>query len=57
MREGVEEEIENFYRGPYQKPGLGSRTFTERVIEELGGKARVERGLIHYKSMRLATTG
>jgi chromosomal replication initiation ATPase DnaA len=38
----LEEEIEEFYRGPYQKPVLGSRAFIERVREKLGHKARVE---------------
>ncbi len=40
--EGVEEEIQEFYRGPYQKPVLGSKAFIQRVIEKLGEKARVE---------------
>jgi REP element-mobilizing transposase RayT len=42
ISEGVEEEIEKFYRGPYQKPVLGSKAFIEGVIEKLGEKARVE---------------
>ena len=42
MHEEIEEEIEEFYRGPYQKPVLGSKEFIERVKERLGAKARVE---------------
>lgn len=42
MHDGVEEEIEEFYRGPYQKPVLGSKAFIERIREKLGNKARVE---------------
>jgi putative transposase len=42
MHDKVEKEIEDFYRGPYQRPMLGSKAFVERVIEKLGDKARVE---------------
>ena len=42
MHEEIEEEIEEFYRGPYQKPVLGSKEFIGRVKERLGDKARVE---------------
>ena len=42
MHDGVEEEIEEFYTGPYQKPVLGSKAFIERIREKLGDKARVE---------------
>ena len=42
IREGVEAEIEDFYRGPYQKPVLGSKAFIQRIIEKIGEKARVD---------------
>jgi chromosomal replication initiation ATPase DnaA len=42
MHEEVEEEIEEFYRGSYQKPVLGSPEFIGRVKQRLGKKARVE---------------
>ena len=42
MHDENEEEIEEFYRGPYQKPVLGSKEFIGRVRERLGAKARVE---------------
>ena len=42
MHEEIEEEIEEFYRGPYRKPVLGSKEFIGRVKERLGDKARVE---------------
>lgn len=42
MHEEIEEEIKEFYRGPYQKPVLGSKAFIERVKQRLGDKARVE---------------
>jgi chromosomal replication initiation ATPase DnaA len=42
VHEGVEEEIEQFYGGAYQKPVLGSQEFIERIKERLGKKARVE---------------
>ena len=42
MHEGIEEEIEEFYQGPYQKPVLGSKEFIRRVKQRLGNKARVE---------------
>ena len=42
MHEEIEEEIEEFYRGPHQKPVLGSQEFTVRVKDRLGDKARVE---------------
>ena len=38
----VHEEIEEFYRGPYQKPVLGSKEFIGWIRERLGAKARVE---------------
>jgi chromosomal replication initiation ATPase DnaA len=42
MHEGVEEEIEEFYKGPYQKAVLGGKAFIERVREKLGERARIE---------------
>jgi len=42
VNDGVEKEIEEFYRGPYQKPVLGSKTFIERITEKLGERAMVE---------------
>ena len=42
MHEEIEEEIEEFYQGPYQKPVLGSKEFIGRVKQRLGDKARVE---------------
>jgi putative transposase len=42
MHEEIEEEIEEFYHGLYQKPVLGSKEFIERVKQRLGDKARVE---------------
>jgi chromosomal replication initiation ATPase DnaA len=42
MHEEIEEEVEEFCRGPYQKPVLGSKEFIGRVKERLGNKARVE---------------
>jgi REP-associated tyrosine transposase len=42
MRGGVEQEIEEFYKGPYQKAVLGSQVFIERVKEKLGDRARIE---------------
>ena len=42
MHEEIEEEIEEFYRGPYQKPVLGGKDFIARVKQRLGIKARVE---------------
>ena len=42
MHDEIEEEIEEFYRGSYQKPVLGSKEFIGRVKERLGDKARVE---------------
>ena len=42
MHGEIEEEIEEFYQGPYQKPVLGSKEFIGRVKERLGDKARVE---------------
>ena len=38
----IEEEIEDFYKGPYQKPVLGSKAFIGRIREKLGDKARVD---------------
>jgi chromosomal replication initiation ATPase DnaA len=35
-------EIEDFYKGTYQKPVLGSKKFIERLREKLGDKARVD---------------
>ena len=42
MHGEIEEEIEDFYKGPYQKPVLGSKAFIERIRERLGDKARVD---------------
>ena len=42
MHDEIEEEIEEFYRGPYQKPVLGSKEFIGTVRDKLGDKARVE---------------
>lgn len=42
MHDEIEEKIEEFYQGPYQKPVLGSKEFIGRVKERLGDKARVE---------------
>lgn len=42
MHDKVEREIEEFYRGRYQKPVLGSKVFVERVMEKIGDKARVQ---------------
>ena len=42
MHEEIEEEVEEFYQGPYQKPVLGSKEFIGRVKQRLGDKARVE---------------
>ena len=42
MHDTIEKEIEEFYRGPYQKPILGSKVFIEQVLEKLGNKARVQ---------------
>ena len=42
MHEEIEDEIEEFYQGPYHKPVLGSKKFIGRVKERLGDKARVE---------------
>ena len=42
MHSEIEEEIEDFYKGPYQKPVLGSEAFIEKIREKLGDKARVE---------------
>jgi len=42
MHDEIEEEMAEFYRGPYQKPVLGSKEFIGRVRERLGDKARVE---------------
>ncbi len=42
MHEEIEEEIEEFYQGPYLKPVLGSKEFIGRVKQRLGDKARVE---------------
>jgi chromosomal replication initiation ATPase DnaA len=42
MHEEIEEQIEEFYQGPYRKPVLGSKAFIGRVRERLGDKARVE---------------
>jgi hypothetical protein len=35
-------EIEDFYKGTYQKPVSGSKKFIERLREKLGDKARVD---------------
>jgi len=42
MHEEIEEEVEEFYHGLYQKPVLGSQEFIGRVKQRLGDKARVE---------------
>ena len=42
MHDEIEEEIAEFYQGPYQKPVLGSKEFIGRVKQRLGDKARVE---------------
>ncbi len=42
MHEEIEEEIGEFYQGPYHKPVLGSKEFIGRVKERLGDKARVD---------------
>ena len=42
MHDEIEEEIEEFYRGPYLKPVLGSKEFIGRVKQRLGKKARVD---------------
>jgi putative transposase len=42
MRSEIEEEIEDFYNAPYQKPVLGSKAFIGRIREKLGDKARVD---------------
>ena len=42
MHDEIEQEIEDFYRGPYQKPILGSKQFIGRVKQRLGDKAHVE---------------
>ncbi len=41
MHDTIEKEIEEFYRGRYQKPILGSKSFIEQALERLGDKARV----------------
>jgi len=42
MHSEVEKEVADFYKGPYQRPILGDRDFTEWVKERLGDRARVE---------------
>ena len=42
MHEEIEEEIEEFYQGPYLKPVLGSKEFMGRVKQRLGKKAQVD---------------
>ena len=42
MHEEIEEEIEEFYQGPYLKPVLRSKEFMGRVKQRLGKKARVD---------------
>ena len=42
MHGEIEEEIEAFYQGPYQKSVLVSKGFIERIREKLGDKARIE---------------
>jgi putative transposase len=42
MHSEIEEEIEDFYKGPYQKPVLGSKAFIKGIREKLGDKARVD---------------
>lgn len=41
MHEPIEEEIEEFYRGSYQKPILGGKAFIERVLQMVGDRVRV----------------
>ena len=36
MDSEIEEEIEEFYKGPYQKPVLGSKAFIEKIRENSG---------------------
>lgn len=38
----IEEEIDDFYKGAYQKPILGDKGFVHRVRERLGERAKVE---------------
>jgi REP element-mobilizing transposase RayT len=38
----IEDEIDDFYKGPYQTPILGDKGFVQRVRELLGERARVE---------------
>ena len=38
MHEEIEEEIEEFYQGPYQKPVLGSKEFIGRVKTKARGQ-------------------
>ena len=40
----IEEEIDDFYKGSYQKPILGDKGFVQRVREMLGERAKVEPG-------------
>ena len=40
MHGEVEEEIEDFYQGPYQKPVLGSKEFIGRVKEKARGRGQ-----------------
>ena len=42
MHEKIEQEVEEFYRGPYLKPVLGRDEFIARVKDKLGDRARVE---------------
>jgi REP element-mobilizing transposase RayT len=42
MRSGVEEELREFYREPFQRPILGGKMFVEWVKEKIGQRARVE---------------
>ena len=42
MHDEIEEEIEEFYRGRYQNPILGSKEFSGKVKARLGDRARVE---------------
>ena len=42
MHSEMEKEVVDFYKGPYQKPILGDKGFTQWVRERLGERARVE---------------
>jgi putative transposase len=42
MHAAIEEELEEFYKGRYQKPILGDKGFVQKVRGKLGEKAKVE---------------